>query len=193
MRAALLIFAVFVQALLAAPAWAEDATIPLGRDYRFGDGIVAHFSRLVIAEDYHGNTFSPDVENTTWYDLYFTYENTGSIAQTGHLEVSFYDDRGNKYPAGKNITDISMEMLQPGASSDQLRFVEAAVIPRDAKILGFQVFDGSATTRFGISGIPAATPTATTGAAATGYPACLPAALLPLAIAGIAGAHRRMR
>lgn len=192
MRAPILIISVLALACLIAPALAEDVTVPVNRDYQFSDGIVVHFTNLVISDNYHGNTYSADPANTKWYDLYFTYENKGSIAQTGHLEISFYDAQGNKYPGGKNITDISMGPMQPGASSDRQRFVEAAVIPKDTKIMGFQVFDGFKSTRFDISGGQTSTTTTTATASATSKPSlCLPVLLLPLLIIGVVVASRK--
>jgi hypothetical protein len=137
-------------ALFMAPALA-DTTIPIDKDYTSGNGMVIHFDKVVIADDTHGNTFSPDPANTTWYDLYFTYENKGSTAQNGHLEVSFYDNEGNKYPSGANITDMTMDMLQPGTSSGE-RLVEAAILPKNTQAAGFQVYDNFQTIRFGIAG-----------------------------------------
>ena len=192
MRASKLFITMLALVFLITPALAEDVTVPINKDYQFSDGIVVHFTNLVISDNYHGNTFSPDPANTKWYDLYYTFENKGSKAQTGHLEVSFYDAQGNKYPSGKNLTDISMDLMQPGTSSDKQRFLEAAVIPKDTKIAGFQVFDGFKSTRFDIAGGPTPTTTTTTAASATSKPSlCLPALLLPLLIIGVVITSRK--
>lgn len=169
-------------ALLMAPALA-DTTIPIDKDYTSSNGMVIHFDKVVIADDTHGNTFSPDPANTTWYDLYFTYENKGSTAQNGYLEVSFYDDKGNKYPSGENITDITMNALQPGTSSDE-RLVEAAVLPKNTQIEGFQVYDNFQTIRFSITGGQTTTTTGTSTAnPSSSSPFCL-TLLIPLFVAG---------
>ena len=171
--------------LFMAPVLA-DQTITVDKDYTSSNGMVIHFDKVVIADDTHGNTFSPDPANTTWYDLYFTYENKGSTAQNGHLEVSFYDNNGNKYPSGANITDITMSMLQPGTSSDE-RLVEAAVLPKNTQIAGFQVFDNFQTIRFPIAGGQTSTTTGgTTANTSPSNPFCLTLLIPLLAVGAIA-------
>src|SRR5208337_4805834 len=185
MRVLPVIITLTALALFITPALAADVTIPINKDYTSSNGMVIHFDKVVISANYHGNTYSPDPANTTWYDLYFTYENTGSTAQNGQLEVSFYDDNGNKYPDGENISDITMSPLQPGTTSD-LRFVEAAVIPKNANIVGFQVYDNFQTIRFSIPGGQTSTSTsAATASPSSGNAFCL-SALLPLLVVGAA-------
>lgn len=181
MRVLPVIITLTALALFITPALAADVTIPINKDYTSSNGMVVHFDKVVISDNYHGNTYSSDPANTTWYDLYFTYENKGDTAQNGNLEVSFYDNKGNKYPEGTNITDITMNMIQPGATSDQ-RFVEAAVIPKNTNIVGFQVFDNFQSTMFSINGGQTSASTASTNPS-TGNTFCL-SALLPLLIVG---------
>ncbi len=193
MRLLPIIITITALALIITPTLAADVTIPVAKDYTMSDGIVVHFDKVIISDDYHGNTYSPDPANTKWYDLYFTYANKGTVAQTGHLEVSFYDVNGKKYPDGKNITDMTMDMLEPGTASDKERFVEAAVIPKDTKIAGFQVFDGFKSVKFDIAGGQTGTSTtSSTANASAGNGLCL-SALLPFFIVGIVALGRIKR
>jgi hypothetical protein len=141
--------AVMALVLFIVPACATDVSIPINKDYKYGD-MVIHLISVNITDYPMGNVYSPDPDNTTWPRLVFQYENTGTEAINGNLQVAFFDDQGNQYPANKKIVDITMDQVQPGKKSD-VRFVEAAVIPRNTKITSFKVYEDFKTTSYNIS------------------------------------------
>lgn len=166
-------------ALILMPAVAGGKTIEVNRDFRDGD-MVIHVLQVNITDYPMGNVYSPDPSNTVWPKLVFTYENRGSVPINGNLEVTFYDDMGNQYPPGGRITDITMDPIQPGKTSD-IRFVEAAVIPRDTKIAGFKVYINGRAEAVDIP-YATATPTPVPGEGGTGM--CCIAMLMPVMAIG---------
>jgi hypothetical protein len=183
MRAFPLIITVMALALFMAPALAADVTIPINKDYKDGSGMVVHLLQVSITDRGMGNVYSPDPENTVWPKLVFSYENKGAAPMNGNLEVAFFDDKGNQYPAKGRITDITMSPIQPGNTSD-VRFVEAAVVPKDTKITSFKIYTGTAATTYDLpyGSAVTVTPTATPG---QGNKGCAIAVILPLLAAGI--------
>ncbi len=136
MRALPLIIALIT--LMVMPSMASGTTIPINKDFMDGD-MVIHVLQVNITDYPMGNVYSPDPSNTVWPKLVFTYENKGTGPVNGNLEVAFFDDKGNQYPPNGHLVDVTMDPLQPGKTSD-IRFVEAAVIPRDTKISYFKVY-----------------------------------------------------
>ena len=166
-------------ALMLIPAMAGGTTIQINRDFRDGDMII-HVLQVNITDYPMGNVYSPDPSNTVWPKLVFTYENKGTTPVNGNLDVTFFDDKGNQYPSSGRITDITMDPIQPGKTSD-IRFVEAAVIPRDTKIAGFKVYINGKTETVDIK-YATATPTPVQGQGGTSM--CCISMLLPLMAIG---------
>lgn len=197
MRAYIVIITAMALVLCVAPALAADVTIPINKDVREGD-MVVHILQVSITDQTMGNVYSPDPSNTVWPKLVFTYENKGKVPLNGNFEVAFYDDSGNQYPDKKHITDITMDPIQPGATSGA-RFVEAAVVPKNTKVTSFKVFVGGQATTFEIPYESASTtaPTSTggqsTGQSTAGKGLCAMALVLPVLAVGIflAGRIRR--
>jgi len=178
--------------LFMAPAFATDVTIPINKDYKYGD-MVIHLISVNITDYPMGNVYSPDPDNTTWPKLVFQYENTGTVAINGNLQIAFFDAQGNQYPSDKKIVDITMDPVQPGQKSD-VRFVEAAVIPRATKITSFKVYEDFKTTVYNINYDQAITPVPTSSSTTAGTsPACCLAFLIPLLIVGVIVAGKLKR
>jgi len=196
MRAFSLFVAAMALALLVAPATAEDVTVPIGQDYRYGD-MVVHIIKAEITGQYRGNTYSADPENSVWPKVWFTYENKGTAAANGNLYVGFMDDKGNVYQdsrKNKPLFDSTMNPIAPGSTSDE-RFVEAAA-PKGTNIVKVILYDyegredrvidigtGEATA--------AASPSTAGGRGTAGTGICAIALILPAAATGIFVAGRK--
>ncbi len=194
MRFAPLILAALALALVIVPTLAADVTVPINQDHTESDGMVIHILRADITDRGMGNVYSPDPDHTIWPKLVYTFENKGTTANYGDLEMAFFDDKGNQYPAKSHITDITMNKIEPGKTSD-VRFVEAAVIPKDTKIAYFKVYEGGRASTYDIPYDKATTATAgatsTTGPTAT--PICGILLVLPLIAIGVVMARRLKR
>jgi MYXO-CTERM domain-containing protein len=195
MRALPLIMAICALALMAAPAMAEDVTIPINKDYKSGDMIV-HITKVTITDKYEGNTYSADPDNTIWPKVWFSYENKGTTPVNGNLYVGFADDKGIMYWDAKNnrsMVDITMYPIQPGQTSDE-RFLEVAA-PKGTKITQLIIFGPYQKTDMVIDLTGGSTATATTAATGQdGAPSICPSLLLlPLLVLGMAAALRIKR
>lgn len=198
MRAFTLFVVAIALALLVAPATAADVTIPVDKDYRYGD-MVVHIIKAEITDKYKGNTYSADPDNSIWPKLWFTYENKGTAAANGNLYVAFMDDKGNIYQeARKNKTlfDSTMNPIAPGSTSDE-RFLETAA-PKGTNITKIILYDyeGRQDQIIDISRpgtIVTTSPSSTGGQSTTGTSPCAIFLILPLAAAVIfmAGLARR--
>jgi hypothetical protein len=130
-------------ALFIAPAMAADVTIPINQDYKADNNMVVHLIAVNITDYTMGNEFTPyGKENTIWPKLLFTYTNTGSTADTGHLLILFRDDQGNIY----NRTDVTMNFIQPGQTSE-MRFLEVPV-QKDRKVTEVEILEGFRVTSY---------------------------------------------
>ncbi|BAI61528.1 hypothetical protein MCP_1456 [Methanocella paludicola SANAE] len=198
MRAFTLFVVAIALALLVAPATAADVTIPINKDYRYGD-MVVHIIKAEITDKYKGNTYSADPDNSIWPKLWFTYENKGTAAANGNLYVAFMDDKGNIYQEGrknKTLFDSTMNPIAPGSTSE-MRFVEAAA-PKGTNIVKVILYDyeGRQDQVIDIStaGVTATnSPSSTGGQSTTGTGPCAIALALPLVAAGIFVASRARR
>lgn len=194
MRASILIITALTLAFLITPALA-DTTIPINKDIKDGD-MVIHILQVSITDRTMGNVYSPDHANTVWPKLVFTYENKGTVPLNGNLEAAFYDQNGTQYPDKKHITDITMGPVQPGTTSE-VRFVEAAVVPKDTKVTSFRIFIGGQPTSINIPYGSAVTstpsPTSTGGQSTASKSPCAIALVLPLLAAGMFMASRSRR
>jgi hypothetical protein len=132
-------------ALMITPAMAADVTIPVNKDYTSDTNMVIHLIAVNITSYTMGNEFTKyGADNTIWPKILFTYTNKGNSADYGHLLIKFKDDQGNLYER----TDVSMNMIQPGATSE-MRFLEVPV-QKDRKIAGFEIDEGFKTTYYPI-------------------------------------------
>jgi hypothetical protein len=132
-------------ALFIVPAMAADVTIPMNKDYKADNNMVVHLIAVNITDYTMGNEFTPyGKDNTIWPKLMFTYTNTGSTADTGHLLVLFHDDQGNVY----NRTDVTMNLIQPGQTSE-MRFLEVPV-QKDRKVTEVEIVEGFRSTSYAI-------------------------------------------
>jgi hypothetical protein len=190
MRAFTFFVAAIALALLVAPATAADVTIPVNKDYRYGD-MVVHILRAEITDQYKGNTYSADPDNSIWPKLWFTYENKGTTAVNGNLYVAFMDDKGNIYQDNRNkktLFDSTMNPIAPGSTSD-VRFVETAA-PRGTNIVKVILYDyeGREDQVIDIStsrNTATTSPSSTGGQSTTGTGPCAIFFTLPIAAAGI--------
>jgi hypothetical protein len=186
MRPSLLIITLLVLALMITPALAADMTIPINKDFREGD-MVVHLLQVSITDSSTGNVYSPDPANTVWPKLVFTYENMGNVPINGNLEIAFFDENGKQYPEGKRITDITMSPIGPGNASE-VRFLEAAVVPKGTKITHFKIYwEGKATTftiPYPDTATATAIPAATAGQSTSSGP-CAIAVMLPILAIGV--------
>ncbi len=198
MRAVPLFVAAITLARLMAPATAADVTIPINKDYRYGD-MVVHIIKAEITDKYKGNTYSADPENSIWPKVWFTYENKGTAPANGNLYVAFIDDKGNIYQeARKNKTlfDSTMNPIAPGSTSDE-RFLETAA-PKGTRITKIILYDYEGRQDqiidISTSGITAtASPSTAGGQSTTGTGPCAIFLILPLVAAGLFVASRTRR
>jgi hypothetical protein len=194
MRALPLIISICALALMMAPALAADVTVPINKDYKSGD-MVVHVTKVTITDKYWGNTYSADPDNTIWPKVWFKYENKGTVPVNGNLYVAFADDKGNKYwdsRFNKPITDITMDPIEPGKTSDE-RFVEAAA-PRGTNITQV-IFYNDARQEAMVIDIPGGSPASATAAPPnpSGGSSLCPSLLLPLLLLGAAAALKMKR
>lgn len=164
---------VLLLSLIIVPAMADDVTIPVNKDYRMGDMII-HFSQVVITDRPYTGVITADPEEHKYPKIMFTYENKGDVASTGFFNMSFEDDRGNTY----NTEDITMDLIQPGATSS-VRFLEVAV-PEDVTITKFIIYEGFKKFEYPLVCETPTTPAAT-GDGNNGNGLCGIALILPLA------------
>jgi hypothetical protein len=194
MRAFTLIIAAMALAALIMPAMAADVTIPINKDYKYGD-MVVHITKAEITDRYKGNTYSADPENSIWPKVWFKYENKGTVAVNGNLYVAFMDDKGNVYWDSRNnkpIFDATMDTVAPGSTSEE-RFVEAAA-PKGTKITKVILYnyEGKQDAVIDISTGSTST-AATAGPTTNGGSICGLSLLLPLIIIGTAAALKIKR
>jgi hypothetical protein len=194
MRALPLFIVIMALAPFMVPATAADVTIPINKDYKYGD-MVVHITKAEITDRYKGNTYSADPENSIWPKVWFKYENKGTVAVNGNLYVAFMDDKGNIYwdtRKNKPIFDATMDTIAPGSTSEE-RFVEAAA-PKGTKITKVILYNylGQQDAVIDISTGSTSTATAA-GPATNGGSICGLSLLLPLVILGTAAALKTKR
>jgi len=181
-------------AALAVPVSAADlVTVPIGRQIEVTPGMYASLIQLTISDTTYGGSFAPDQSKVIFPVLVYTYENRGSVAQSGHLHVRFVDDQGQTYDGSDPGT---MEKVQPGQTTTA-RTIEIN-IPKDRRITELVVIMGfeEQTIKINYPGTSTPTPTpASSAAPSTASPkgnACIGSLVLPLLIVGIAWAGFRM-
>ncbi len=196
MRAVIVISLALALAMLITPALAADVTIPLNRDYKYGD-MVVHITKAEITDKYRGNTYSADPDNSIWPKVWFYYENKGTTPVDGNLYVAFMDDKGNLYQdsrKNKPIFDSTMGPIDPGTRSDE-RFLEAAA-PKGTKITKIILYNylGQEDNVIDISsGSTATAPSSTSTPGPSGKGPCAIALALPVLAAGIFMVSRMKR
>ncbi|MGE5556963.1 MAG: hypothetical protein ACM3QV_00365 [Caulobacteraceae bacterium] len=163
------------------PAIAEDLTIPIDEEYLRADNMKVHFSKVTITDRLEGQAFTSDPEHSKFPKLYFTYENLGNVANNGHLSMAFVDDKGNVY----RVNDVTMDPIQPGKTSDRVRFLEVAV-PKNVTITKFVIYEGSLVTEYPIKYKGETTPIPGNNNPAGSKAICCLSSLLPLLVVGTA-------
>jgi len=189
-----IISALFLTALFiiaAVPlAVAEDVIIPIGKDQKITDNIKAHLVQVSVLgmPISNENWVEGGPENYLWPTLYYYYENTGSVDETGHLTIRFKDDKGDTYKA---VDAGTMDKISPGQKSGERTLT--APIPKDRKLVSMTVVKGFDEYPYELT-YPSATTATSTTPASTGQPAgtsvpsaklCFGSWGLPLFIGGV--------
>jgi hypothetical protein len=179
-------------AMAAGPVSAKDlVTIPLDKRIEVTPGMFAHLIQVTISDSTYGGSFAEDQSKVIFPILVYTYENHGTVSQSGHLHVKFVDDQGTSYDG----TDAgTMDLVKPGNTSST-RIIEIN-IPKDRRITELHVIMGfeEQTIKLDYPGLP--TPTVTPAATATASATpkgnfCISTVLLPLTLVGATWLGRR--
>jgi hypothetical protein len=162
------------------------ATIPLDKRVEVTPGMEVHLMHVSVSDITLGGSFAEDPSKVIFPILVYQYENHGTVAQSGHLQVRFVDDQGQSYDGNDAGT---MESIKPGDTSS-LRSIEIN-IPKDRKLTELIVVMGFDEQTFPLTYPGTPTPAPTPGP--TGTPSaspkgnlCLGMVLLPLTVLGAA-------
>jgi hypothetical protein len=187
------------------PALADE-TYSLDKDFtRANSGIVIHLICVNVTDKYMGNVYpSQAPEETKWAHLVYQYENTGNVAEVGHIQYELIDSNGSVYKFNPNQDEYSGVLVQPHSRSD-IRWNEIP-IPKDVVLARVRVFEGVnpdfllANETYDLHLAAGPTSSATPAGPSSGTPSttryvcCMP--LLPFAIMaslGIVGLYMRSR
>jgi hypothetical protein len=189
---AFLLVALLFVAMAAGTASAKDlVTIPLDERIEVTPGMFAYLIQVTISDTTYGASYAADPGKVIFPVLVYTYENRGTVAQSGHLHVRFVDDQGISYDGSDAGT---MDPVRPGNASST-RIIEVN-IPKDRKVTELHVVMGFEDRTIPLNYPNMPTPTATPGPAgsASATPKgnlCISMVLLPLMLVSALWIGRR--
>ncbi len=189
---AFLLVAPLFMAVAAGTAAAKDLyTIPINQSVQVSPNIKANLIELEISDVTRGGSYAENPDAVIYPILWYTFQNVGSVPESGHLHVKLIDDQGEVY---EGTDPGTMEPVQPGKTTAP-RPIEIN-IPKDRKITQLVVIMGFNEQSFPISygGSTTPTPTQAPSGSASGTPGgfCLGSLILPLTIVGLAWAGVRL-
>ncbi len=120
---------------------ADQVTIQLDKTVTnpIRPAIVAHLSYMEIGDDRKGSTkTTTPIDRVKWARLYYYYENDGSSADSGNMNLQFIDDMGNAYSPDAGTS--TSEEVAPYSNST-LQFVEIPV-SKDSNIVTIRFRQG---------------------------------------------------
>lgn len=190
---AFLLVAPIIVAIAASPATAKEiVTITLNESIQISPNLKANLIQVTIHDITQGGSYADDPGNVIYPVLWYTYQNVGSVPESGHLHVKFIDDQGEMY---EKRDEGTLQPIQPGKTSAP-RPIEVN-IPKDRRVTELIIVQGfnqqTIHLEYPGSPTPMSTP-ATPSASPTGGPGglCAGALLLPLTIVGMAWAGIRL-
>jgi hypothetical protein len=192
---AFLFVAPIIVAIAASPASAKDiVTIPLNESVQISPNLKANLIQVTISDTTYGASYAEDPGQVIYPILVYTYQNVGSVPESGHLHIKFLDDQGQVY---EKRDEGTFDTVKPGATTAS-RLIEVN-IPKDRRVTELIIVQGfnQQTIHLEYPGSPTSAPTstpATPSASPTGSPGgiCAGALLLPLTIIGIAWTGLRL-
>jgi hypothetical protein len=190
---AFLLVAPIIVAIVAGQASAKDlVTILLNESIQISPNLKANLIQVTLSDTGYGASYAEDPSKVVFVDLVYTYQNVGSVPESGHLHVKFLDDQGQVYEKRDPGT---MAAVKPGTTTapDMLEIN----MPKDRRVTELIILQGFNQQTIHLNYPGSATPTSTpvpSGVPASKGPGglCPGALLLPLTLVGAAWAGVRL-